>query len=86
LWVKATGRIGFIPNKSNRLCQKHFKSSDFHDNLGGNYRLILKNDAVPSISKLSIPTKLFCNGPPLKKNQTNNPAQALFTTSNETCE
>lgn len=91
LWVKAVGRKGFIPNKYSRLCHEHFKTSDFYQNPGGSYKLTLKSDAVPSIFQLSIhskliPTKLFSNGPPLKKKKTDNPATALCTISDETCE
>jgi len=72
LWVKAVRRKGFIPSKNSWLYHEHFKSSDFYENPGGSYKLTLKSNAVRSIFQLSvhstlIPTKLFCNGPPIKK-------------------
>jgi len=48
-WTRVC-RKGFIPTKLSVLCSEHFLPSDFKINSGGNYRLYLKDSAVPSIS------------------------------------
>lgn len=76
MWINAVGRKGFIPSYSSRLCSIHFQTSDFYNNPGGSYKLTLKENAVPSVFQISIhstllPTRLFCNEPPIKKIKTN---------------
>jgi len=48
-WIKAVGRKGFIPTKNSRLCNNHFVKSDFKNPVGGSYKLLLRDGAVPSV-------------------------------------
>lgn len=48
-WVLATKRKNFVPNKYTKLCNKHFTSNDFLDDVPNPKRKRLKPDAVPTI-------------------------------------
>lgn len=46
------------------MCNKHFVKSDFKTPVGGSYKLLLHDDAVPSIFNTSVkqtPTKRYCS-------------------------
>ncbi|XP_025204069.1 THAP domain-containing protein 1-like, partial [Melanaphis sacchari] len=61
-WIKAVGRKGFIPSKNSRLCNNHFLKSDFKTSVGGTYKLLLCDDAVPSIFNITViqtPIKIY---------------------------
>ncbi|XP_025207116.1 THAP domain-containing protein 1-like [Melanaphis sacchari] len=61
-WIKAVGRKGFIPTKNSRLCNNHFLKSDFKTPVDGTYKLLLRDDAVPSIFNITViqtPTKIY---------------------------
>jgi len=48
-WLLAIGRKGFIPTKYSKICSEHFVYDDFRSNVGGSYRLDLKENVVPSV-------------------------------------
>lgn len=48
-WMSAIGRKHFTATKYSKVCSDHFTRDDFKINVGGSYRLDLKNEAVPSI-------------------------------------
>ncbi|XP_016658154.1 THAP domain-containing protein 1-like [Acyrthosiphon pisum] len=61
-WIKAVGRKGFIPTKNARFCSNHFLKSDFKTPVGGTYKLLLCDDAVPSIFNMTViqtPTTIY---------------------------
>lgn len=47
-WVSAIKRKNFEPNQWSRICSIHFTEQDFQVRPGA-HRLLLKDDAVPSI-------------------------------------
>ncbi|XP_050065993.1 THAP domain-containing protein 1-like [Aphis gossypii] len=62
LWIDAVKRKGFNPNNSSRVCSDHFLRSDFVAKPGGSYKLMLKNESVPSLlmsGSLEPPKKVF---------------------------
>jgi len=60
-WIKAVGRKGFIPTKNSRLCNNHFLKTNFKTPVGGTYKLLLCDDAVPSVFNMTAktPTKIY---------------------------
>ncbi|XP_020286360.1 THAP domain-containing protein 3-like isoform X2 [Pseudomyrmex gracilis] len=47
-WIQATGRENWIPGESSRICELHFKPTDFH-NKPMSKRKLLKTDVVPTV-------------------------------------
>ncbi|EFN60344.1 hypothetical protein EAG_00151, partial [Camponotus floridanus] len=47
-WIMATGRSNWQPSTASRVCNLHFKSSDFIDTPNMTQK-ILKNDTIPTI-------------------------------------
>lgn len=45
----AIGRKGFTATKFSKICSDHFVYDDFKSNIGGSYRLDLKENVIPSI-------------------------------------
>ncbi|XP_026816130.1 THAP domain-containing protein 2-like [Rhopalosiphum maidis] len=63
-WIKAVGQKGFIPTKKSWLYKNHFLKTDFKTSVGGTYKLLLSDDAVPSIFNMNVvqtPTKIYCS-------------------------
>lgn len=84
-WIKAVGRKDFIPTKSSLLCHNHFLRSDFRNPVGGSYKLLLRNDAVPSVFNTNTnQTSTKINWSEFDKpttNQLNVPQQSDISTS-----
>lgn len=45
----AIGRKGFTATKFSKICSDHFVYDDFKSNIGGSYRLDLKENVIPSV-------------------------------------
>jgi len=48
-WLLAIGRKGFTATKFSKICSDHFVYDDFKSNVGGSYRLDLRENVVPSV-------------------------------------
>jgi len=48
-WLLAIGHKGFTATKFSKICSDHFVYDDFKSNIGGSYRLDLKENVIPSV-------------------------------------